>query len=53
MYLMLAAVENLSYANCLRKWHVELFMFYEESMYWKHDHEINCIVFEHEHEHWA
>jgi hypothetical protein len=24
---------NLSYANCLRKWHVELFMFYEESMY--------------------
>jgi hypothetical protein len=30
--LMLAAVGNLSYANCLKKWHVELFMFYELSM---------------------
>jgi len=26
MYLMPAAVENLSYANCLRKWLVELFI---------------------------
>jgi hypothetical protein len=33
MYLMLAEVENLSYANCLRNLHVESFMFYEESMY--------------------
>jgi hypothetical protein len=23
---------NLSYTNCLRKWHVDVFMFYEEIM---------------------
>jgi len=33
MNLMPAAVGNLSYANCLRKWHVKPFMFYEESMW--------------------
>jgi len=27
-----AAIEILNYANCLRTCHVELFMFYEESM---------------------
>jgi hypothetical protein len=32
MYLMPVVVENLSYVDCLRKWHVELFIFIEGSM---------------------
>jgi len=39
---------DLNYANCLRTCHVELFMFYEESMSWMiskcYDKMLDCLV---------